>query len=50
MNKMIDAIDAIHVKGNFVGGVVTYIAKNVSKVCFWGHLLNLLSSMVSFLV
>ena len=33
-NKMIDAIDAVRVKGDSVGGVVTCIARNVPKVCF----------------
>ena len=30
--KMIDAIDAIRVKGDSVGGVVTCIARNVPRV------------------
>lgn len=35
--KMIDAIDAVRVKGDSVGGVVTCIARNVPKVCFGKH-------------
>jgi chorismate synthase len=31
--KMIAAIDAVRVKGDSVGGVVTCIARNVPKVC-----------------
>jgi hypothetical protein len=31
---MIDAIDAVRVRGDSVGGVVTCIARNVPKVCF----------------
>ena len=32
--KMIAAIDAVRVKGDSVGGVVTCIARNVPKACF----------------
>lgn len=31
-DKMIDAIDAVRVKGDSVGGVVTCIARNVPRV------------------
>ncbi len=41
--KMIEAIDAVRVRGDSVGGVVTCIARNVPRVCwFLSRLLCLL--------
>ena len=41
---MIDAIDAVRVKGDSVGGIVTCIARNVPKVCF----IHLIISCIKF--